>query len=196
MIILIPLIMLACFAFLGAAQDGGSLVDQYISESRGEVQPIFDTRFPSNPRDSRKLYEEREKNNSQTEVVEETAANEVKVEEVETPQTQAVQTNVSEVSGNWSFILKDSVERVLYLVLFQSDTQVLGQGTLSEGNTTKQVSATGQAAPGRMNLELIPSNDSGIYYITVDMGPPVIGSYTAYNVSGGQSWSGELFLSP
>ena len=43
-------------------------VDEYISASRGEVKPVFDPRFPADPRSSRKLWEARKDSSADSEM--------------------------------------------------------------------------------------------------------------------------------
>ncbi len=174
----------ACMAFALPGKTAATSVDEYISTSRGEVKPVFDPRFPADPRSSRKLWESRK---------ESTTEQEVDAENI--PETKENIAGASEVkhniSGKISFVLKDITTKNLDLYLYQLDGVVFGHGNISEGNTSQQVSAIGDVNGAALELDVITTDL--VYRIKVDGSrSPMTGSFTAYR-SDATSWPGVVY---
>lgn len=162
-------------------------VDEYISASRGEVKPVFDPRFPADPRSSRKLWESRKESSIDSEaeapsenVSEASAAPEVKAPEIS-----------GKISGRLSFVLKDLTSKSLELYLYRLDDTVFGHGTISENSSVQQVSAIGDVKGNALELDVI--SEYTIYRLKIDSSKsPMTGSFTAYRADA-TSWPGVVY---
>ncbi len=105
------------------------------------------------------------------------------------PQTIAVSSAAS-VSGNWSFSLRDSQNRIMALTLSQSDGTLFGSGTISDINGTESVSAYGSLDGDKMNFNVTTADTFGIYalYLTKN-GNTAYGKYSLFP-SDGESLNG------
>lgn len=168
---LLPTILLLLLAFHSQAQDG-SLVDQYISGSRGELSMTTDPRFPSTPWASRQLKE-----GGDAIPAEPAASTALALPTIETASTLA---------GDWSLILQDTQTRSVDLILFQADDVIFGHGTMLEGNTTRLMAAIGEANGDGLALDLLSFGEVNLYRIEL---AGTAGTYRAFRPDG-ESWTG------
>ncbi len=159
-------------------------VDEYISASRGEVKPVFDPRFPADPRSSRKLWESRKESSAS-------------VTEAPTENTSGasaapvIEGRAPEISGRLSFVLKDLTSKSLELHLYRLDSTVFGHGTISENSSTQQVSAIGDIRGSALELDVI--SEYTIYRLKIDSSKsPMTGTFTAYRADA-SSWPGVVY---
>lgn len=158
-------------------------VDEYISASRGEVKPVFDPRFPADPRSSRKLWEARTGASIDSEAPSENVS--------EAPAAPEVEERAPEISGKLRFVLKDLTSKSLDLQLFRLDDTVFGHGTISENSSTQQVSAIGDIRGSVLDLDVI--SEYTIYRLKIDSSKsPMTGSFTAYRADA-SSWPGVVY---
>ncbi|NPU87330.1 hypothetical protein [Methanothrix sp.] len=148
-------------------------VDEYISASRGEVKPVFDPRFPADPRSSRKLWEARKDSSADSEM-------EAPPENIsEASAAPVVEEKAPNISGRLSFVLKDLTSKRLELQLYRLDDTLFGHGTISENSSTQQVSAVGDIMGNALELDLI--SEYTIYRLKIDSSKsPMTGTFTAY----------------
>jgi len=201
-LIALSLAILALFAVHAwAIMDGGSglSADQLIDASNGIY--ILDTGIPENPEVARKLWsEERGINftmpgklsengtNSKVSSSQAKAASypEPVILPATTPATSpAISPTISlgaNVTGNWSFRLRDSKNRVLALTLFQSDNAVFGSGTMNDGKDTLKVSSSGSVAADKLGLDVISSGSISLYRLKLNLsGDFASGEYWAFS---------------
>lgn len=178
--------ILAAFACLVINDRAESTsVDEYISASRGEVKPVFDPRFPADPRSSRKLWEARMGTGAEQET-------EAPAENIsETPAAPVIEERAPEISGRLRFVLKDLTSKSLDLHLYRLDDTVFGHGTISENSSTQQVSAIGDIRGNALDLDVI--SEYTIYRLKIDSSKsPMTGSFTAYRADA-TSWPGVVY---
>lgn len=160
-------------------------VDEYISASRGEVKPVFDPRFPADPRSSRKLWEARMKSNTDSE----TEAPPEKISEATA--ASEIAKIAPEISGRLSFVLKDMTSKSLELQLYRFDDTLFGHGTISENSSTQQVSAIGEISGNTLELDVI--SEYTIYRLKIDSSKsPMTGTFTAYRADASM-WPGVVY---
>jgi len=174
----------ACVVILSDRAESTS-VDEYISASRGEVKPVFDPRFPADPRSSRKLWEARKESSTDSEIEE-------PPENIsEASAAPVVEERVPEISGRLSFVLKDLTSKRLELILYRLDDTVFGHGTVSENSSTQQVSAIGDIMGNALELDVI--SEYTIYRLKIDSSKsPMTGTFTAYRADA-SSWPGVVY---
>ncbi len=174
----------ACVIVLGDRAESTS-VDEYISASRGEVKPVFDPRFPADPRSSRRLWEERKESSTDSEM-------ESPPENIsEASPAPVVEGKAPEISGRLSFVLKDLTSKRLELQLYRLDDTVFGHGTISENSSTQQVSAIGDVMGSTLELDAI--SEYTIYRLKIDSSKsPMTGTFTAYRADA-SSWPGVVY---
>jgi hypothetical protein len=181
--------ILAAFACLVIINDRAesTSVDEYISASRGEVKPVFDPRFPADPRSSRKLWEARKE--SSTGAERETEAPDENISKASA--ALEVEAKAPEISGRLRFVLKDLTSKNLDLHLYHLDDTVFGHGTISENSSTQQVSAVGDIRGNVLDLDVI--SEYTIYRLKIDSSKsPMTGSFTAYRADA-SSWPGVVY---
>jgi hypothetical protein len=183
----------------------GKSVDQLIDESNG----IFtsNSNIPSNPQESRNLWSEKsginftmprklsgkgtspEEAKLSTEMS--TGGKEQIADSARSPLVQeSSASSVSNVSGEWSFELRDSKTRELALVLFQSDDAIFGSGTMNNGNATQGISASGSVEGDRLNLDIVSLKPIDLYRLALTInGASVSGDYRAFEASR-DTWTG------
>jgi hypothetical protein len=94
-------------------------------------------------------------------------------------QTASAETNVA---GNWSIQLRDSMNRILALTLFQSENAVFGTGTMNDGSDTQKVSASGSVAADKLSLDVISSGTISLYRLRLNVnGNSASGEYWAFS---------------
>ncbi|MGB9901997.1 hypothetical protein [Methanothrix sp.] len=174
----------ACVIVLGDRAESTS-VDEYISASRGEVKPVFDPRFPADPRSSRKLWAERKESSTDSEM-------ESPPENISEASTApVVEGKAPEISGRLSFVLKDLTSKRLELQLYRLDDTIFGHGTISENSSTQQVSAIGDVMGSTLELDVI--SEYTIYRLKIDSSKsPMTGTFTAYRADA-SLWPGVVY---
>jgi hypothetical protein len=94
-------------------------------------------------------------------------------------------------SGSWSLVLNDTVQRDMSLSLFQNGESVYGAGNIREGNSTAQVTASGTAKDGKLNLDVVSVGSIGMFKMALDLnGDAGTGTYVAFSANG-DSWQGS-----
>lgn len=94
--------------------------------------------------------------------------------------------------GSWSLTLNDTVQKDMALSLFQKGESVYGAGNIREGNNTSQVTASGTAKDGRMNLDVMTVGSIEVYKMALDLsGDSGSGTYQVLS-AGGDSRQGSV----
>jgi len=186
----------------------GKSVDQLIDESNGIYS--HDSNYPENPQESRMLWSkelginftkpsklpgngtgsEASKISTQTNegIQYQTASTTNAAQNPSFQAATAAQT--TSVAGNWSFRLRDSKNRVLALVLFQSDNTVSGTGTINDGGDTQEVSASGSIQGDKLNMNATSTGNINLYQLVLTTnGYSASGKYRAFP-TGGEPWIG------
>ncbi len=220
LMMLLPLVLVAAFSILfinahAIDNDGSESADQLIDASNGIVPIVVDTRFPASPQESRRLQGiDNNPNNAApgssassvtstqdaTTQAESAALNQnatVNSESAnETASTVTISaTEASTASGNWSFVLNDRTNngklKEAALALTESDHVVFGSGNITEGNNTRQVTASGLEDGNRLDLNLTTLGTVNLYMLSLTTnGDSAAGEYRAHSADG-QSWTGN-----
>lgn len=179
----------ACVIVLGDRAESTS-VDEYISASRGEVKPVFDPRFPADPRSSRKLWEARKDSSADSASAD--SEMEAPPENIsEASAAPVVEEKAPDISGRLSFVLKDLTSKRVELQLYRLDDTLFGHGTISENSSTQRVSAVGDIRGNALELDLI--SEYTIYRLKIDSSKsPMTGTFTAYRADA-SSWPGVVY---
>jgi hypothetical protein len=101
------------------------------------------------------------------------------------PSKQSVSASSSlNVSGEWSFELRDSKTRELALALFQSEDAIFGSGTMNDGNATLVVSTSGFVEGDKLNLDVVSQKTISLYRLALIVnGESMSGDYRAFSTS-------------
>jgi len=87
------------------------------------------------------------------------------------------------VAGSWSLTLVDGVMKYADLDLSQYGEEVFGYGTMTEGLTSKEITAAGSVAGSVLDLRLVPMGGSCMYRLDLDVDLGTVrGSYIIYAV--------------
>ena len=177
----------------------GKSVDQLIDESNGIYSRNSD--IPSTPQESRDLWSEKSGINftmpsklsgkgaspEESRLSAEVAAGgeDQTASPAQNPSMQSVSAStVSNVSGEWSFELRDSKTRELALALFQSEGAIFGSGTMNDGNATQEVSASGFVGGDKLNLDIVSQKTISLYRLDLIVnGDSMSGDYRAFSTS-------------
>jgi hypothetical protein len=199
--------------------DGSGSADQLIDASNGISPYVVDTRFPASPQESRRLQGiDNNLNNAapgsssngatsaqdSTTQAESGGLNQNTTENSESTNETASSMTTSApetatASGNWSFVLNDSTNgstnrgtlKEVSLAINESDHVVLGSGNITEGNDTRQVTATGLEDGNRLDLNLTTLGTVNLYMLSLTTnGDSAAGEYRAHSADG-QSWTGN-----
>lgn len=116
---------------------------------------------------------------SQTEAA---SSPETAIQPAESPTTSQTASAETNVAGNWSIQLRDSMNRILALTLFQSENAVFGTGTMNDGSDTQKVSASGSVAADKLSLDVISSGTISLYRLRLNVnGNSAAGEYRAFS---------------
>ncbi|OPY54434.1 MAG: hypothetical protein A4E49_01011 [Methanosaeta sp. PtaU1.Bin112] len=111
--------------------------------------------------------------------------------DTELPPAQAEEPEVAGVEGSWYFVLSDSAERDLAVILFQKGNDVFGAGKIKEGESTLDVTASGSVADSALDLNVVSLGTISLYKLKLDLSEgSASGEYQAYS-SGSDSWTGS-----
>jgi hypothetical protein len=197
-LVMLSLIALSCSFLL--AMNACSISDtedksaeELIDESNGVVSGFTDTRFPTTPQEARAIeLGSGEKTSTKLSSTDATGPKEARAAsmassevQLSTPSsnTSASQTSDMDPSGAWTMSLDDGTS--LKLTLYQNAGVVFGTGSLSEGNATIQISASGSLAGDKLKLDVVSFGSINLYKLTITpKGASATGSYTAYPISG------------
>ena len=95
------------------------------------------------------------------------------------------------VTGEWSFDLKDNASKQIHLYLIQNKDLVIGQGVINSGNGLQNATASGSISENNMSLTVMPVGDLSLYKLNLSLSSLIAGTYTAY-MGDGISSSGEV----
>jgi hypothetical protein len=220
LMMLLPLVLVAVVGVLSINahsidSDGSESADQLIDASNGIVPIVVDTRFPASPQESRRLQGIDNKPNNaapgssassatsaqdSVTLAESAALNQnTTVNSESTNETASTVTipamKAATVSGNWSFVLNDSMNnsrpKEVALALTDSDHVIFGSGSIAEGNATQQVTASGLEDGNRLDLNLTTLGTVNLYMLSLTTnGDSAAGEYRAHSADG-QSWTGN-----
>ncbi len=111
--------------------------------------------------------------------------------DTELPPAQAEEPKVAGVDGSWYFVLSDTVERNLAVILFQNGNEVFGAGKIKEGENTLDVTVSGSIADSALDLNVVSLGTIGLYKLKLDLSEgSASGEYQAYS-SGSDTWTGS-----
>jgi len=220
LMVLLTLALVAVFSMLSINahsidSDGSESADQLIDASNGISPYVVDTRFPSSPQESRRLQgidnnpsnaASGPSSNGATStqdsvtLAESAALNQnTTVNSESTNETASAMTisatEATTASGDWSFVLNDSTNgsalKEVSLALNESDHVVFGSGNITEGNSTRQVTASGFEDGNRLDLNLTTLGTVNLYMLSLTTnGDSAAGEYRAHSADG-QSWTGN-----
>ncbi|VVB72472.1 Uncharacterised protein [uncultured archaeon] len=170
--------------------DGGAglSADQLIDASRGIY--IHNPNVPENPQESRVLWSTTGKVNS-TRLGNISADRATSASQIQSSQeTLAISASATSAAGNWSFRLRDRINRFVALTLFQSGDAIFGMGTINDGGDTMTVSSSGSLEGNKMSLDVTISKTKSLYRLSLTKnGTTAYGDYMAF-WSGGDPWTG------
>lgn len=120
-----------------------------------------------------------------------TASDASNATDTELPPVQAEESNVAGVDGSWYFVLNDSVERDLAVILFQKGNDVFGAGKIKVGETTLDATVSGSVVDSVLDLNVVSLGTINIYKLKLDLGEGLAnGEYQAF-ASGSDTWTGS-----
>jgi hypothetical protein len=170
--LMVPLIVLAAFAFPAASDDlnlddlSGSAIKEDVSEAFKDESLFYidptTGMSPNVPNDSG----------------------------VSTP-AAAPETPWSNVAGRWTLSLIDTASRSVDLTLYQYGNEVFGKGVMTTGVNTQEVTAAGSTEGTSLSLRLVTVGGNNMYRLRTSVsGNSIFGTYSAYS-SDGSSWAGN-----
>jgi len=169
--LMVPLILLAAFAFPAASEDylsdtSGSGIKEDVGEAfKGESLFYIDPTTGMSPGAD---------NGSG----------------VSTPETTP-ETPWSNVVGRWTLSLIDTASRSVDLTLYQYGNEVFGGGVMTTGVITQEVTAAGFVDGSNLSLRLVTVGGNNMYRLRTSVsGNSIFGTYSAYS-SDGSSWAGN-----
>ena len=111
--------------------------------------------------------------------------------DTELPPAQAQESNVSRIDGSWYFVLNDSVERDLAVILFQKGEDVFGAGKIKVGETTLDATVSGSVLDSVLDLNVVSLGTINLYKLKLDLSEgSASGEYQAF-ASGSDTWTGS-----
>jgi hypothetical protein len=114
-----------------------------------------------------------------------------KATDTELPPAQSEESNVAGVDGSWYFVLNDSVERNLAVMLFQKGEDVFGAGKIKVGETTLDATVSGSVADSSLDLNVVSLGTINLYKLKLDLSDgSASGEYQAF-ASGSDTWTGS-----
>ncbi len=185
----------------------GKTADELFNNSEESFVPS-DSRFPATPQESRELAATNKSSvlnqeipshlsssqatspqESRSQASSESAAStdsteQASTEEAATQETSQASTSGSlDVSGKWLLNLEGG--RDVEISLIQNSGVVFGIGSITEDNTTSQVSASGSLSGDKLKLDLVSFGSINLYKLSITPdSASASGSYTAYSASG------------
>jgi hypothetical protein len=94
-------------------------------------------------------------------------------------------------SGSWTFILSGSIQREVFLALFQDGNSIFGKGSMSENNNTYQLMASGELLDSALNLDLTSQDPITLYKLSLILSDDnASGKYSAISANG-DKWAGD-----
>jgi len=189
-LIALAFLLLALFAISACAIDNeltteyGFSADQLMDASNG----VYPSSGPTeSPKDARMRWSKTSEEDY-TKPAESSTTSTMPTE----PSQEVAAPSAAGATGNWSFILKDSMDRSIAVTLFQAESTLFGTGTLNEGNETQIVSASGSRNGDKINLSVTSLATSNLYslYLTKNENS-ASGEYRAFS-SSGESWVGTV----
>lgn len=107
------------------------------------------------------------------------------------PTTNADDAENANITGAWSIDLSGELTRHIDLNLAQNKNDVMGYGSMTGGNGTQKVTASGSLSGGRLMLTVMPINSLDLYKLDLSLESHTSGTYTAYSASG-ETWLGSI----
>jgi hypothetical protein len=114
-----------------------------------------------------------------------------KATDTELPPAQSEEANVAGVDGSWYFVLNDSVERDLAVILFQKGNDVFGAGKIKVGETTLDATVSGSVVDSALDLDVVSLGTINLYKLKLDLSDgSASGEYQAF-ASSSDTWTGS-----
>lgn len=86
-------------------------------------------------------------------------------------------------SNRWHLDLRDTMDRVVDLEMYQSNDVVFGRGTIAVEGDAENVTATGTATGNKLNVDIL-TTDLSLFRLVLTMnGKSLSGDYHSYSVS-------------
>ncbi len=95
------------------------------------------------------------------------------------------------VTGVWSLDLTGELARHIDLSLIQNKDAIMGHGTMTGGNGTQRVTASGGLTGNGLSLTVMPVGSLDLYRLDLSIDSQTTGTFTAYSADG-SSWSGGV----
>lgn len=106
-------------------------------------------------------------------------------------QPESTDSAMQKASGSWTFILSGSIQREVFLSLFQEGNSIFGKGSMRENNNTYQLMASGELQDGALNLDLTSQDPVTLYKLSLILSDDnVSGKYSAISANG-DKWAGD-----
>jgi len=97
----------------------------------------------------------------------------------------------SNVAGRWTLNLFDTASRSVDLTLHQYGNEVFGNGVMTTGVNSQEITAAGSTEGSGLSLRLVTIGGNTMYRLrTTVSGNSIFGTYSAYS-SDGTSWAGN-----
>lgn len=177
--------LLTLFALGAYAIESGSTglsADQLIDVSNGRSAGSWGEQ--GNPKEARERWNQESSSASQTANNTDLGASAVAASNVASSKTSSA-ASTEGATGNWTFSLQDVQNRIMVLTLYESDGNLVGDGTISEFNGTEAVSASGSLNGDELNLNLTSSGTIGLCTMSLKKtASTASGEYTLFPSTG------------
>lgn len=177
--------LLALFALGAYAIESGSTglsADQLIDVSNGRSAGSWGEQ--GSPKEARERWNQESSSASQTTDKTDLGASAVAASNAASSKTSAVP-STENATGNWTFSLQDVQNRIMALTLYESNGNLIGEGTISEFDGTEAVSASGSLDGDDMNLNITSSGTIALCDMSLKKtGSTASGEYTLFPSTG------------
>lgn len=177
--------LLGLFALCAYAIESGSTglsADQLIDVSTGRYTGSSGEQ--GSPKEARERWNQESSSISQTTNKTNLGASDVAASNAASSETSAVPSTES-ATGNWTFSLQDVQNRIMALTLYESNGNLIGEGTISEFDGTEAVSASGSLDGDDLNLNITSSGTIGLFDMSLKKtGSTASGEYTLFPSTG------------
>lgn len=168
---LLALFALGAYAIESAST--GLSADQLIDVSNGRYTGSWGEQ--GNPKEARERWKQESNSASQTVNKTDLGASAV------VASAKSAAPSTESAAGNWTFSLQDVQNRIMLLTLYESDGNLVGDGTISEFNGTEAVSASVSLDGDELSLNITSSGTIGLCTMSLKQtGNTASGEYTLF----------------
>jgi hypothetical protein len=120
------------------------------------------------------------------------AAADASAESTATAEDTTTASESAKIAGGWSLELNGEKSQQMVLTLFQNGNSLFGTGSLTDGDTSLVVTASGTADGENINLDVTSAGTINLYRLNLTLsGDSASGEYEAVSASG-NTWAGSV----